>query len=402
MKMTLSVFFCLALFPLTLIAQNRQDVVDDGFTWFEAPVASTNTGINGAPVHQGWMLKAYTRIFGRYSEGTQIKFTVIKNGRPTGSTLCNTSIYHPDSGKFVEGFMWTVDCWQVASATKETGFFDVQVYRVNGGSEKLVRTYKIDVKPIGRVPSGQGAGTAPPEYMVDRHNEAAVAIMYKRPAGHIPYFDHAQRPDISGHNEVELYFSVSPPTDVMNPLPATTFGCTVDGKQLNLPGPGEYATEANMKYVQNAFNIYQDRLSPKYKAGLPYEEKMQFYMVYLKVPLSFGGDRRSGRLQMDDYPGKWNCTISKNGTVWRTWRWTVERGGRILPHPEQASNVNLASNTFLVDMEIPPSGAPMDGRLAGPSTSLFHGLPWTTAEGKAMGARLPKKNRPWPVPSTAK
>lgn len=390
-----------AMFASAAVSQSRQDVVDDGFTWFEAPVAETLTGPNQSPEHKGWMLKAYTRIFGSYPEGTQIKFVVLKNGKPTGSTLCNTSIYHPLSGLFVEGFAWTVDCWQKASATKETGAFDVQVFRMNGADQKLVRTYKIDVKAINRVPSGQQPGTAPPEYMVDRHNEAAAGFMYLRPAGHIPYFDYAQRPERSGHNEVEFYFSVSPPTDVMNPLPATTFGCTVDGKPLTLPGPGEYATQANMKYVQNAFHIYQDRLAPKYKAGLPYEEKMQFYMVYLRAPLSFGGDRRSGRLQMEDHPGNWQCSISKDGAVWRTWRWTVQPGGRIAAHPEQVSNVNLAANAYLVDMVIPPGGSPMDGRLAGPSTSLFNGLAWTTPEGKAMAARLPKKSRPWPVPSTA-
>ncbi|MBP7375356.1 MAG: hypothetical protein KA956_02640 [Pyrinomonadaceae bacterium] len=399
MKKIILHLFLLVLFTTAAVSQNRQDVVDDGFTWFESPVATTNTGVNGAPVHHGWMLKAYARIFGNYPEGTQIKFVVLKNGKPTGTTLCNTSTYHPLSGLFVEGFAWTVDCWQKDSATKETGVFDVQVYRMNGSDQKLVRTYKIDIKPINRAPSGQQPGTAPPKYMVNRHSEAAVGFLYMRPAGHIPYFDYAQRPERSGHNEVEFYFSVSPPTDVMNPLPATTFGCTVDGKALTFPGPGEYATEANMKYVQNAFNIYQDRLAPKYKAGMPYEEKMQFYMVYLRAPLSFGGDRRSGRLQIEDHPGNWQCTISKNSTVWRTWRFTVQRGGRIVTHPEQVSNINLAANAYLVDMEIPVGGAPMDGRLAGPSTSLFSGLAWTTPEGKAMAARLPKKGQPWPVPS---
>jgi hypothetical protein len=403
MKRTVLLLFTFVIFVASFAAQSgRQDVVDDGFTWFEAPVASTLTGPNQSPEHKGWMLKAYTRIFGSYTDGTQIKFVVLKNGKATGTTLCNTSVYHPQSGKFVEGFAWTVDCWQVASATKETGAFDIQVYRVGGSSEKLVRTYKINVGPINRVPSGQQPGTAPPEYMVDRHSESAVSFMYLRPAGHIPYFDYAQRPEISGHNQVEIHFSISPDANIMNNLPATTFACTVDGKPLTFPGPGEYATQADMKYVQNAYNVYQDRLAPKYKAGMPYEEKIQFQMVRILVPLSWGDDRRSGRLQMEDYPGNWQCTISKNGAVWRTWRWTVGRNGRPMQHAEQASNVNLASNAFLIDMDIPAGGAPMDGRLAGPSTSLFNGLPWTSAEGKAMAARLPKKGTAWPVPSTRK
>lgn len=366
-------------------------------------MAETLTGPNQSPVSQGWMLKSYVRVIGDYPANSKIKFVVMKAGRATGTTLCDTVQYHRGPRDIDESYMWTIDCWQKASATKETGPFDVQVYAVNGstGVEKLVRTYKINVKAINRVPSGQQPGTAPPVYMIDRHNESAVGFMFLRPANYIPYFDYAQRPERSGHNQVELHFSISPDANIMNNLPATTFSCTVDGKPLTLPGPGEYATEANMTYVQNAFAVYQDRLSPKYKAGLPYEEKMQFQMVRILVPLSWGGDRRSGRLLMENHPGQWQCKIEKNGQLYRTWRWTISRDGRPALHPEQQGNINLGFNSYLVDMDVPPGGAPMDGRLAGPSTSLFHGLPWTSPEGKAMAARLPKKGTPWPVPSTS-
>nr|HMT08075.1 hypothetical protein [Pyrinomonadaceae bacterium] len=282
------------LLSISTFAQtSRQDVVDDGFTWFEAPVASTLTGPNQSPEHKGWMLKTFVRIIGDYPNGSKIKFVVQKAGRTTGTTYCNTTQYRKTANDVDESFMWTVDCWQVTSATKETGNFDVLVYAVNGstGVEKQVRTYRINVVPINRVPSGQQPGTAPPEYMIDRHNEAAVSFMFLRPTNYIPYFDYAQRPERSGQNQVELHFSVSPP-DMMNALPATTFGCTVDGKPLSFPGPGEYATQADMKYVQNAFVVYQDRLSAKYKAGIPYEEKLWFQMVRILVPLSWGGARR--------------------------------------------------------------------------------------------------------------
>jgi len=347
------------------------------------------------------MLKSYVRIFGQYPEGSKIKLVVLKAGKPTGTTLCDTSQYHRDSGLFADAFIWTNDCWQKTSATKQTGTFDVEVYRVTGADEKLVRTYKVDVRPINRVPSGQQPGTAPPVYMIDRHNEAAASFMYLRPTNHIPYFDYAQRPEKSGQNQVELHFSLSPTENEGRMLPFSTFSCTVDGKPLTLPGPVDYATEANMKYVQNAFAIYQDRLAPKFKAGIPYEEPMQFYMVRLLAPLSWGGDRRSGRLLMENYPGNWVCKIEKNGATWRTWRWAVGRDGRPVPHPEQRGNINLAPNTYLVDMEVPPGGTILDRRLAGPSVSFFYGQPWTSAEGKAMAGRLPKKGNPYPVPSTS-
>ncbi len=394
-------FFLIFILAISLSAQSLpQDIADDGYTWFESPVAEVLTG-NNIPTSQGWMLKSYVRIFGEYPSGSKIKFVVSKAGKTTGTTLCDTSQYHRTANDLDYSFMWTNDCWQKASATKETGNFEVQVFAVNDGSgiEKLVRTYRIDVKPIGRVPSGQQPGTAPPFYLIDRHNESAVSFMYLRPTNYVPYFDYAQRPERSGNNQVELHFSIS--NQVRDMLPDSTVGCTVNGKTLSLPGPTDYATMARMQVVRSYQTIYQDRLAPKYKAGMPYEEEISFRMIRLPVPLSWGGDRRANRILMEDYPGNWVCTMSKDGEAWRTWRWVIGRDGRPALHPEQRGNINLGFNTYLVDMEIPAGGAPMDGRLAGPSTSLFYGQPWTSAEGKSMAARLPKKGRPFPEPSTS-
>lgn len=396
-------FLCLfmtAVFAPTAPAQAvRQDIVDDGFTWFESPVAEVLTG-NNIPTNTGWMLKSYVRIIGEYPSGSRIKFVLSKAGKTTGTTLCDTGQYHKTANDLDESFMWTVGCWQKASATKETGNFDLAVFAVNGstGVEKLVRSYKLDVKPINRVPSGQQPGAAPPIYAINRHNEAAVSFMYLRPTNYIPYFDYTQRPERSGQNQVELHFSLS--NEVRTLLWATTFACSVNGKPLTLPGPADYATEANMNVVQSYQSIYQDRLAPKFKAGIPYEEEISFRMVRLLVPLSWGGDRRSNRLLMENYPGNWVCTISKDNNVWRTWRWTVGTNGRPVMHPEQQGNISLWYNSYLVDMEIPHGGSPIDGRLAGPSASLFYGQPWTSPEGRSMAARVPKKGQPWPVPST--
>jgi len=69
-------------------------------------------------------------------------------------------------------------------------------------------------------------------------------------------------------------------------------------------------------------------------------------------------------------------------------------------HPEQRGNVNLYFNSFLVDMEIFAGGSPLDKRLTSDSAAkgFFYGQPWSSAEGKAMAARVPKKGNPYPVP----
>ena len=157
MKAFFLFLFMTAVFAPTAPAQAvRQDIVDDGFTWFESPVAEVLTG-NNIPTNTGWMLKSYVRIIGEYPSGSRIKFVLSKAGKTTGTTLCDTGQYHKTANDLDESFMWTVGCWQKASATKETGNFDLAVFAVNGstGVEKLVRSYKLDVKPINRVPSGQ-------------------------------------------------------------------------------------------------------------------------------------------------------------------------------------------------------------------------------------------------------
>jgi hypothetical protein len=39
--------------------------------------------------------------------------------------------------------------------------------------------------------------------------------------------------------------------------------------------------------------------------------------------------------------------------------------------------------------------------LNGASNSFFYGQPWTSAEGKTMANRVPKKGNPFPVPSNS-
>lgn len=401
MKKPILIICTLIFLSLNVFPQTRQDIVDDGFTWFESFAVSENTGVNGAPVAMGWTLKYWVRVIGNYPNGSQLNFVVFKAGKQIFSTRCDTYVYRKSGNDVDESFMRTAECWQGKSATKETGEFEVKVFTVNGDTkaEKLVRTYKIDVRSIGRVPGGQQPGTEPPRYIINRHNEAPVAFIFLRPTGYIPYFDVADRPDRSGENLIELHYSLSPSEEGVVP-PHGEVVCTVDGKPVPMPGPLPYATQAVSKYERFHQEIYQDRLAPKYKAGLPYEEKIRFQMVKTSLPITWRKTREN-RPAIEDYKGNWVCTFGKNNVVWRTLRWKVGADGMPELHPEQHENINLGYNTYLIDMEIPTGGSILDGRLNGASTSLFYGQSWTTAEGKAMANRVPKKGFPFPVPSNS-
>lgn len=399
MKKIILIICTLICLDLIGFSQSRQDVADDGFTWFESYAVSENTGVNGAPVAMGWTLKYWVRVIGNYPNGSRLNFVVSKAGKQVFSTGCDTYIYRKTANDVDESFMRTAECWQGKSATKETGEFEVKVFTINGDTkqEKLVRTYKIDVRPIARVPGGQQPGVEPPRYVINRHHEAAVAFIFLRPTGYIPYFDVADRPDRSGENLIELHYSLSPIEEGIVP-PHGEVACSVDGKPVPMPGPLPYATQAVSKYERFYVEIHQDRLAPKYKAGLPYEEKIRFQMMKTSLPVTWRKTREN-RPALEDYKGNWVCTIGKETTVWRTIKFKVGADGLPELHAEQRGNVNLGYNTFLIEMEIPPGGSFLDSRLNGASTSLFYGQPWTSAEGKATANRVPKKGNPFPVAS---
>ena len=104
---------------------------------------------------------------------------------------------------------------------------------------------------------------------------------------------------------------------------------------------------------------------------------------------------------MKDYPGQWQCNWMSNGETWRAWRWIVGSDGMPIKHAEQNGNINLFYNSYLIDTEIPAGGSSLDKRIAPTSATdgLFYGQPWTTAEGKAMAAKVPTKGDAAPVPS---
>ena len=376
--------------------------VDDGFTWLEA-VGTEALGQNNIPYSTGWVLKSHVRIFGDYPNRSAIKLVVAKGGRAVATTRCEVDAYHKGPNDIDESYMWTNECWRKDTATKEIGNFDVQVFTVNGDTDetKLVRTYKIEVRTVNHVLAGQHEGVAPPDYYIPRHAEAPVSFMFLRPSGYISYFDWGSRPERSGANHVELYFSLSP-SDIGRDLPHGYMRCAVDGKRLSMPGPMPYADQAISTAVRSFLVIYQDRLAPQYKRGTEYRDEIGFRMVRLKAPLTWGRVRDTNRLALEDHPGNWECSLMNNGEVWRTWRWRIGSNGLPDMHAEQKGNVNLYFNSFIVEMEIPAGGSPLDKRLVPVSATqgFFYGQKWTSAEGQAMARKVPTKGNPYPVPST--
>ncbi|MCY7374886.1 MAG: hypothetical protein LH472_02800 [Pyrinomonadaceae bacterium] len=384
------------------VSQPGGNYVDDGYTWFEA--VSFQEPINGTRTDLGWALKSSIRLMGEHPRRSAFKITVSKAGKPVATTRCEG---FPETGRATgSSFLLTFDCFKKETAIKELGKLDVQIVFVNGDTdaETVLRNYKIEVLKVDRV-TGPTMKPIPdvPQYYISRHAEAPASILFLRPEGKYSYIANSSNSNYTGggSNEVEIYFSLSPSQKGEN-IPDGYASCSVDGKVLELPGPQPYSDKTEVENQRLYAYVYTDRLAPQFKtSGTEYRDEIRFTQARITLPLTWGDNRGRNRLTMKDYPGKWQCNWMSNGETWRTWRWTVGRDGMPVKHAEQNGNVNLFYNSYLIDTEIPAGGSSLDKRLAPTSAAdgFFYGQPWTTAEGKAMAAKVPTKGTPAPVPS---
>lgn len=384
------------------------EYVDDGFTWFHS--LETNDLNSGLSTPTGWTLKSSVRLMGVYPKRSALKFVVSKAGKIIGTTRCETGTHNiprvaPNPQE--PSYIYTDGCYNKAEmTTKETGKFDVEVFMIDGATnaEKSIRRYKIEVVQINRVNGaiGKAAKPAEPRYVVLRHAETPASVLYLRPGGTFDYF-HING-NTTSSNQVEVYFNLSPTKKGWG-LPYAALRCSVNGSRIKLREQGSQTdiVSSSTDQGRQSYQIYSDRLAAPYSAGGPvYEDDFGFRIYRATLPLTFGTESASpNKTNLKEHPGNWECSISENGDVLRTWRWTVGADGMPVKHQEQNGNVNLYSNAYVVETEIPAGGTVYDKHLAPVSATegFFYGQKWTSAEGKAAAARVPIKGALLPVPS---
>ncbi|REJ77836.1 MAG: hypothetical protein DWQ47_15850 [Acidobacteria bacterium] len=397
-------------------AFERQMVMDDGATFFDAePVKEYDSQLR-LNKDIGWYLKSSLRIIGTFPKRSAFRIVVKKDGKAVSEVRCEGDVYTKatDVGLRTEiqrrgrdlnyeDYMTAgLRCFDESAVIKGTGKFQIEVNFVDGDTdtETLVRTYSINVHRATKV---RGSATKPQpdvsDYYIDRHNEAAVAIAYfvqsniegtyfKKP------IDNYGSPTFG---DLYIYTTYSP--DERSRRPSSPFArCSVNGKRVALDYDRVSMSEDQSR---REVGIYTDRLAAQYKRGSAYKDQVEFVGLTFKLPLHFGeAEYSKPPIKVEEAPGDWECSVIANGVTYRTFRFKIDENG-LVPHPEQTSgNINLFYKAALIDMEIPAGGSPIDHRLAvDPAGGLFYGIPWTTAEGKAMAARAPRKGVPYHVPS---
>ena len=408
--------FLILLFATIINAQsNRQMVMDDAFTFFDAESVKEYDSKISLEKDIGWYLKSSLRIIGTFPKRSAFKVLVKKNGKELSNIRCEGSVYtkaddaNLRTPKLREGkdlnyedFMTAgLRCFDEKAVIKEIGEMEVEIYFINGDSnaEKLVRKHKMDVRKATKV---RGNASAPQpdvsDYYIQRHAEAAIAVAYFGMGGNVGYFgnpiDTFSSPN---YRTLNIHTTYSPAEQTR--LPVNPFvQCAVNGQKINLQFDKVRISEGQGR---REIGIYTDRIGAKYKTGSPYKDWVEFIDLNFQMPLYLGETQYAKpTMKIENFQGKWECAVIENGVTFRTFRWEVGKNG-ILPHAEQRNgNINLFYDAVLIEMEIPAGGSPIDFRLLPlPNAGLFYGIPWTTAEGKAMAGRVPKLGNPYHIPS---
>jgi hypothetical protein len=381
-------------------------MIDDGYTFFS--LRGKKDYVDGKPIDLGWSLLSHLRLVGpSMPRHSSFKIVVTKTGPPLATIRCEGGIPVVPSNQARPAFLpMTGYCYDDKQLVKGEGKFGVAVYFINGDddSERLVRTYEIEVHKVDRV---RGSNTNPqpdvPNYYISRHSEVLSSIIYLRPQGADPYVIDT-RPDTFGENRVEIVYNSSTTDEGQGIGGENSFlRCTVDGQKIELKNDRVRNSRPTSRAYQE---IHTDRLAPEFKRGSEYKDEINFRQYYVVLPLSWG---RQGMYQnytrLEEYTGPWECTYREGVNVVRTWRWTVRPDGSVAPHPEEASaGFTLYPGGHLVETEIPAGGSFLDRRIfpEAARAGFLYGHKWQTPEGKAMAAKVPAKGKPWPVPSTAR
>ena len=420
MKILFTFLVSCCVFGTIFAGTNRQGVMDDAYTFFDAePVKAYDSKIR-LQKDIGWYMKSNLRILGTFPARSAFKVVVRKGNQEQSTVRCDGDIYRKDTDINIrseikrrgrdlsyDDYMTSgLRCFDKEAVNKATGEMDVEVFFIDGDTdeEKLVRTYKIDVRKATRV---RGSASRPQpdvsHYYIQRHTDAAVAVAYMQQSNVRGTYYKKPIDNLGSvtHRQLYVYTSFTPQQKYVSTT-GSFARCSVNGQRINFAqNLGRDQVGINEDQSRREFGIYTDRKAAKYKRGSAYKDEVEFSGLSFRFPIYTGKVNTSAKaVRLEDNPGSWECAVKAKGQTIRTFRWNVENG-KIVPHPEQKNgNVNLFYDAAIVDMEHPAGGSMIDYRLM-PSVAkgFFYGIQWSTPEGKAMAGRLPKKGNPFHVPS---
>lgn len=378
--------------------KNRQNVMDDGFTFFDArPVTERSDKYNG-DVSKGWTMRAHLRAFGTFPKNSGFNVVVSKNGKVLSKMYCEGKTYRKSEDQDPrtknspdDDYLMTdpsSGCYDEKKFVAESGNFDVQVFTVNADTdeEKLLRTYKIEVKEAQKIRPGKLPGIT--DYFIQRHAEAPASILYLRPSTGSGGVKHGYQ-NINGGSylkgNVDIFFNVAITTSAIEFSGTPYVRCSVNGERVKFDNEGQ-VNESSVR--GDSVKWERDGKAPQF---------LGFYQYWINLPIVWNGQGQSGNPDMTRKTGNWECELRNKNEIIRKFKWTVGSDGFPVEHSEQKSgNINLHWGSYLIETEIPASENSIQERLMPMlNAGLFYGIQWKSEEGKKMAASVPKVGEPY-------
>ncbi|MEZ5344179.1 MAG: hypothetical protein R2681_01370 [Pyrinomonadaceae bacterium] len=380
--------------------KDRQMVIDDGFTFFEATPVKERSEKYSGDISKGWTLTSNLRAFGTFPNNSGFKIVVLQNGKALAAYSCQGKT-HRKSESPVSRIKNSPDDDFMSTTTgstcggdkdifvKSPGKYDVNIFAVNGDNdeETLLRKYKIDVHEAKKIRPGNIPGAS--DFYIQRHAEAPVAVLYLRPgfgSGSVKHDYHEKSIGTTLKGNVDIYFNMAA-TENSNSLDFNGIPyarCFVNGERVNFVNNGQVKVQS-----MRGDNAKMER------DGKP-TEYIGFYNFWLNLPIEWRSNGSNGNPNMEKQTGNWKCDLRNGSETIRTFEWTVGNDGFPVEHPEQTSgNINLHWGAYLIGVDIPEGGSSLDGRLAPMSgAGLFYGIPWKTEQSTGV----PTKGEPFLKP----
>ncbi len=323
----------------------------------------------------GWHMRPNFKLIGDIPNRSALRIFVKRNGKELLDLRCEIE---EDAVR---------RCVDEKKVVKELGMLDVEVNFINGDTdeERPLRTYKIDVHRTEKFNDYA-------DFFVNRHPD--VAVGYLSVEGKNPFVIRLRADREKGSTVLHLNTVISRDHDEKY-RGGSYLRCSVNGQPFKL----KQSIVAFRQKEGSVFATYESRAGGK---GPVYKDYLKFALQQIQLPLSLGSETTLTN-DISRTPGKWECSIigEADRETYRTIRFTVDARGQIVTHPEQRNgNVVFGDWEWMIYMDIPAGGSPIDHRLKrSPEMGLFHGIPWSTPEGKAMAERVPNKGNPFPLPA---
>lgn len=382
---------------------NRQFVMDDGFTFFNAESVKGRNPKNTGDIDVGWKLNANLRLMGTFPEKSAFRVVVKMDGKEIGKIICKSYVYRKDKDVHLKGenSIPPVDdflvakglCGEPAKPFTTLGWHDVEIYYIDGNTdeEKLVRKYKIDVHKFEQMKGykgGEYAGVA--DYYVQRYAESALGMIHAGSGNYRAVGPGVGLYDTYEPNRASNLFIYLPIIPGKRPTTKDYLRCSVNGQNIKLNADEVSSNWSNGEGEWGEAGYGR-------RDAVKFNENITFSYITAKLPLTLG-KRDSYFTNVSENPGKWECKIMENGEILRIFRFEVGSDGEIIPHAEQKNgNINLLGKTYLIEVEIPSTSSIDERLLPMPEAGIFYGIPWSTVEGKSAAQHVPKKGDPFPT-----